>query len=553
MRHLLSVAALLGERFESALLADVIGQDRGSVERELDNIYRAHRLIELAERSSRETAYTAYVRYRFSHSSYRDALLETFDTLAIERTRLANRAIDLLSVDAPADSPTFSARIAALLEAADRIPEAVQRYAESAKLSSAKFAHGAAAVLARRAIHLLAALPQDDFVRLSRMQLNTLLGMAVMSTSGFAALELEGIYKSLLDDALALKDVVGEIIGFYGLWVYSIDSGRLERSLDYANQALAKSIDAKDTAAEVEARYAKGTSLIQLGQFAQARSEFSSALENADSLGLRSHWFYQLDAAVSVRCQMARALWFLGDSEGAESLVRRAFEIAEERAHPESRAYALVFLADIAHLRRDMQAALELSAKAISAAVDCAASQELAWAQMIHAWALGHTDEEEAALIELEHSFAFYKQLNARVALTKFHCLAAELYLRCGKPEQALRQLDDAAKEVRETKEVYFESEVHRVRAEALLAAGTDARSQLARESMLRSYQVAAGLHSTPLQLRSALGILDNREAIGLSEEEARSRLEQVCSLIPAGNNDPEVRRARGIIISPVS
>jgi tetratricopeptide (TPR) repeat protein len=550
-RYMLSVAALLGERFDSALLAGVVQKDRGAVERDLDIIYRTQRLIELAELSVNENPYGASVRYRFSHSSYRDAFLAIFDTLPTERANLANRAIDLLSVDAPVGSPTHSARIAGLLEAAGRIPEAVNRYAESSQLSSSTFAHGTAALLARRAIHLLTSLGEDSPVRASRMHLNILLGLAVMSTSGFAAPELESIYSSVVQDSLALGNAEGERIGLYGLWVHSVDSGRIELSLDYANQVLTKAIAAEDVATEVEAHYANGTSLIQLGRLAEAKTHFLLSLPKADALGLRSHWFYQLDAAVSVRCQLARALWFLGESKGALEMVEQALSIAEEKSHPESRAYALVFLADISHLRRETERALEWSEQAISASVDCGASQELAWAKMIHGWSLGQKHgEEDAAVVELGHSFAFYKQLNARVALTKFHCLAAEVYLRQGNPEESMRQLDHGQEEVAETKEVYFESELHRVRAEALLALGGEADVHAAAESFRRSYRIAAQLNARPLQLRTALGIYVHRQQLGVSEEESRSLLAQTCSQIPALNGDPEVRTVRTIIES---
>ena len=544
-RHLLAVAALLGDSFESALLADVVQEEPGAVERDLDTIYRTHRLID-ARPSAYDGSSVASVRYRFSHSSYRDAFLAIFDTLPTERARLANRAIDLLSKVGPVDSATHSARIAALLESAGRFAEAVRSYTESAELSSRKFAHGTAALLARRAIHLLPRLNAEDAMRSLRMQLNILLGMAVMSTSGFAAQELEDIHQRLIQDALVLGDAAGEMIGLYGLWVYSIDSGQIERSMEYANALLSKAVEAKDDAAEVEAHYAKGTSLIQLGRLLEARNEFAAGLTKAGGLGLRSHWFYQLDAAVSIRSQCARALWFSGESHEGQEMAKRAYEIAEETSHPESRAYALVFLADLAHLRRDVDAALKSSEQAISAAVDCGASQELAWAQMIRAWALGQDDGDElTAISELEHSFAFYKGLNARVALTKFYCLAAEVYLRQGKTEEAIRQLEAAEKEVLETNEVYFESEVYRLRGIAWLALGDNSKAV---ESFRQSYSKADRLTARALQLRTALALYTHRNDLGISEGEARALLHETCSAIPAQNIDPEVHTAREIL-----
>jgi tetratricopeptide (TPR) repeat protein len=547
-RHLLAVAALLGERFESGLLAEVVQEDRTIIERELNSVYRTHRIIELAEQSAHHTPYTSSVRYRFSHSSYRDAFLSSFDTLPTERAQLANRAIDLLSTYEPSDPPTHCARIAGLLEYAGRTLEAVHKYAESGQLSSSKFAHGTAALLARRALRTLRQLTEDDSIRMLRMNVNILLGMAVMSTSGFAAPELERIYGDVLQDARRINDAAGERIGLYGMWVFSVDSGRIGQSLEYATHSLTKAVEAGDTAAEVESYYAKGTSLNQLGRFEEAKEQFNLCVSKADNLGLRSHWFYQLDAAVSIRSQLARTLWFLGDSYGAIEVAQRAFEIAEHKSHPESRAYALVFLADVSHLRRDVKAALDFSARAISASIDCGASQELAWAKMIQAWALGQElGDEHGVIRQLEHSFAFYTQLNARVALTKFYCLAAEVYLIQGKTDEAIRQLDHAEKESSDTKESYFESEMKRIRAEALLACGPTFLAQ-AEANFRESYRIADRIGAKSLRLRTALGLYWKRNEIGISEAEARLLLYEACSSIPASNNDADVQAARGIL-----
>jgi hypothetical protein len=108
-----------------------------------------------------------------------------------------------------------------------------------------------------------------------------------------------------------------------------------------------------------------------------------------------------------------------------------------------------------------------------------------------------------------------------------------------------MRELELARKEAENTKEVYFEPEIHRVRAETLLALGDN---PAAAESFRRSYQIALQLKEKPLQLRAALAAYSHRNEVGVTEEEALSLLRHSCSEISTANGDPEVRTARGII-----
>jgi hypothetical protein len=96
--------------------------------------------------------------------------------------------------------------------------------------------------------------------------------------------------------------------------------------------------------------------------------------------------------------------------------------------------------------------------------------------------------------------------------------------------------------------EVYFESEVFRLKGEALLAQDYNIHSQAAAESFRKSYDIANQLKARALQLRTALALYAHRDVLGVSESQARILLEETYSSIPAENSDSEVCKAREIL-----
>jgi predicted ATPase len=94
----------------------------------------------------------------------------------------------------------------------------------------------------------------------------------------------------------------------------------------------------------------------------------------------------------------------------------------------------------------------------------------LANAKILHGWAVAATGFSEAGLAQVHDGFRDLRPLGVRIHLPCFLGLLAELLTKAGDWNQALTVLDEALAIVSSTGERWFEPELHRLKAEALIA-----------------------------------------------------------------------------------
>jgi predicted ATPase len=278
---------------------------------------------------------------------------------------------------------------------------------------------------------------------------------------------------------------------------------------------------------------------IHLGRLEEASAEIDRLLLDVDRGELaRFHEAQGINYEIHGRAWQAHALWCLGRPDAALERGVSALTLARELGQPFSQAIAATYLALLQELRghpdtfrRQAEAALEL-------ATEFKATYYRAWAAILvaHAEALAVTGA--SALARLRDSIEAFEATGARLRLPYFLALLAGAHRRAGDVEGGLAVLEEAMARSRDTRERWWDADLHRLRGEILVEKGDVAGGEAA---LGRALDVAREQRARSLELRAAHSLARLWAGTG-REPEARRLLEPVYRAFTEGLDTPDLQ-----------
>jgi predicted ATPase len=470
-RRLLMAASVQGYEFEAAVVARALAADVGEVEERLDGLDRVHGFVRRV-RELELPAGTLTVRYRFVHVLYQNAL---YASLAPTRKAALSSAVAEALVGFYGDQiATIASQVALLFEAARDIPRAVDQFLLAAQHAAAVFANQEAALLARRGLDLLKALPAAPERTRQELKFQTTLGVALRNTQGFGAPEVGAAYARALELSRQTTDEREVIPALRGLWeFYELRAQRadLEIGLELADRCLHLARNANDPELLLVAHDISGDTRVWLGEFVAAREHLEQAIALYDPQRDRAHaYLHGYDTGVICWMFKGLVLWYLGYLDGSLESSNRAVALAKELSHPSSLALAQEFCAWVHQHRRDPT----LTRFWAEADVALCEEQELSFfflarAKVLLGWALAEEGRVEDGRTQIQEGIAGYRTTGAELEIPYWLSLLAEAQGRTRQPEEALRTLTEAMRGMQQSGTRFCEAELHRLRGELLL------------------------------------------------------------------------------------
>jgi ATP/maltotriose-dependent transcriptional regulator MalT len=487
-------------------------------------------------------------RYGFRHALLREVIYD--DLLPGERAELHLRLARALEATLPEDDHLAirAAAVAHHFNAAGDQPEALRSAVQAARAVERGGTPGAAAALLDRALALWPRVAEPE--PLAGMGHATLVSLAARA-HGLDADEPHAI--KLYEQALGEVDETSEPHRTAGLLAELASArwalGQAESAREDLERALALLPESDPTPERARILEAKARFLLLQGRFAESRDAADEALRAAEAAGVE-------DTEALVLNRLGLCLFFLGEEERGDEVMRESLELARRSGSNDQLATAFVNYADALHLAGRGEEAAALAAEGereitrgdrSALWVACARSEVLFF--------LGRWDEAEAVLParnrgqgtatlanmllrrsslmlgrgdavgarkELEHARTFLADSVEPQMIAPLGSLTVELELRAGNVEaareaaaKAIDQIEfcsddaarmalisaastaveaDAADRARDLGDVAG-LEAARLRAE-LMAARTDAAAEAIGERPLeRAYGLTAGAH----------------------------------------------------------
>jgi len=531
-RQVAAAAAVIGRAFSLAVLARLVGGEDAAVTA-LDELWR--------RRIVREQGPDVY---DFTHDRLREVAYG--DTSTPQRRRLHRQVAEALVELHAEDLDPVSAAIAAHYDNGGLPAAAIPHYARAAVVAQAVYAHEEAVALGQRALALVGTLPPGVGRDGQELELHLLLAPSCRVTMGWAAAELG----ALLERALALCDRVGtsaqRVEALYGMQSSCVVAGRLEESARLAEE-LEHGFPGGGAHAALQPSFAMMAGVrVQMGRFQEACDHIDRLLGDVDPSQLQRFLQSQgVNYEIHTRSWQSHALWCLGRPDTAFARASHALQLARRLGQPFSQAIAATYLALLQQLRADTETFAVQAEQALELATRFKATYYRAWAGILVAYAGALAHPEADGLGRLRGAIDGFRQTGARLRLPYYLALLADLELRAGSARAGLEVVEAAQAHSRETGERWWDSELHRLRAELLLADG--ARPADAEPDLVRALEIAREQQARSLELRAARSLAALRARSGHAKE-ARDLLAPVCAAFSEGLDTPDVKAAFGLL-----
>ena len=197
-----------------------------------------------------------------------------------------------------------------------------------------------------KGLELLNLLPDTQARDQHELTLQIALGAPLSVMKGFGAPEVEQAYTRARELCQHVGNTPQLFPALRGLWQFYIHRAQLQTAHGLGEHLLSLARGVQDPALLLEAHRAVGEPLLWMGKFLPAREHLEHGRALYDARQHRPHAFlYGLDPGVTCPSFASQALWCLGYPDQALKRVQEALTLAQEFAHPFSRAFSLYFAA----------------------------------------------------------------------------------------------------------------------------------------------------------------------------------------------------------------
>ena len=434
VKGLAQLGATLGREFSYSLLQAVSPWDEETLQWGLHQLVAAEFLY--------QRGLPPQATYLFKHVLIQDAAYQPL--LRSTRQQYHQRIAQVLEAQFPETAETQPELLAYHYTEAGFNEQAIGYWQRAGERALQRSANTEAVQHLTAGLALLATLPETPARALQELDLQLVLGPALIAIKGYAAPEVEQPYTR----ALALCEQVGETPQLFptllGLCRFYRNRGEVLKAWEIGERLyrLAQRMDAPTHL--LEAHDALGSTLYFLGKYDDARMHLAQgiALTRADPAAQRALVLHH-SVAPRVVCLTLAALtlWCLGYPVQGLRRSQEALALAQALAHPHSLAVAQHWAAFLHHHRCDAQAVKEQAEALLTLATTQRFPLYVGYGTCWQGWVLAVQGQGEAGIAQLRQGMAAV--LATGQMLTQPFCLVllAEAAGHAGQVAAGLRLL----------------------------------------------------------------------------------------------------------------
>jgi class 3 adenylate cyclase/predicted ATPase len=409
------------------------------------------------------------------------------------------------------------------------------------------------------ALELLKALPDTPERTQQELTLQTILGLVLATTKGWAAPEVERAYTR----ARELCQQGGNPLQLFpvlrGLWAFYLRRAELSTARELAEQLLTLAQPQQDPSFLLEAHLALGTTLYYFGELTLAREHLEQGIVLYNPQHHHLAFLSGLDPGVSCLSWGSWVLWLLGYADQALKRSHEAEALAQQVSHAFSLAYALGTAAVLYVLCRDGQGGQGRAEAMIVLSSEQGFAYPLAMGTLYRGWALTEQRREEEGIAQMHESLDAMRATGAELARPWASALQAEAYGKVGQTEEGLSVLTEAIATVHKTGERWYEAELYRLKGELSLQSRSPQSSVSdprplapdlqaeAEECFQKAIAIAQRQQAKSLELRAATSLARLWQQQGKTAE-ARDLLAPVYNWFTEGFDTKDLLEARALL-----
>jgi class 3 adenylate cyclase/predicted ATPase len=509
VREVAQIGSVIGREFSYDLLASVAPMGANELADALAQLARAGLVYARGEPPE--------ATYVFKHALVQDAAYASL--LRSRRQQLHARIAEILERKAP-DTPSRRPELLAFhFGAAGLDAQAKEYWSRAARQAFARNDFAEALHHNREALSLVRKEPPSPARTRTESELldDQVVLLAALkgpgsAEAGRAALEAIEVSAPLGDDPLHVRALWMD-------WMHHGLAGKLTEASVRAERLVRIADRVGDVDLKLQAHHARWTTSFFRGEVGTARVDIEEGLRLYDFERHKGHWalYGGHDPGICARGTGGCTLWLAGEPQRGARVIEDALRIGQELQHPFSYGVGLIYGGFFAIMSGDAEAAAARAALCAEIAAEAKLALPAAMARVAAAWARARSGELGRGTEELEAAFRDWLNARQRGYLTFIGTLIAEAKLDMGRIEEALNLLDETEQLASESFQHLFLSELHRLRAEALLR--LDPRGERVEAEFRAALDVARRQGTPALELRAATGFAKWLGAAGRASE----------------------------------
>jgi class 3 adenylate cyclase/predicted ATPase len=491
-REVVQIAATLGRQFSHELISAVAEMSQPQLEGGLEQLIRA----ELVFRRGTPPDAT----YTFKHALVQDAAYSTL--LRPRRQQLHGRIATTLERQFPeiaAAQPELMARHCAM---AGLVEKAVEYWDKAGRMAVQKSTMAEAAAQFGKALELLASLPKTPHRRSSELSLQLSLAGALHAAKGWASPQAGEAYARARELCREAPEGVQLATAWAGAHSFLHNRAEIRAAHELAEELAVLSERRNDSDAKLIAYRSLGVSLLFRAEFSRALHHLKRALNFYDQTKHRPPKLTPHDPRVNCESFVAWVLLLLGQPDQALAQSRRALAWARELSQPYTLAFALHVNCVFHQLRGDGAILEQRAEELVALATEQGFPHFVGTGTCFRGWAIlavGGSIEE--AISRMQWGLATKRATGAEIKVPYYLGLLAEAHRRANRSAEAISLLNEALEVVERTDERWYEAELYRLMAEALI---TNSDRRDAERWLCRALRTARKQDARLWELRAA-------------------------------------------------
>jgi class 3 adenylate cyclase/predicted ATPase len=531
------LAAVLGRQFAYALLQRVSQVDAMTLQRELGRLVDAELVY--------QRGVPPQSTYVFKHALIQDAAYASL--LKSTRQHYHQQIAQVLEEQFVEIAETQPELLAYHYTEAGRTEKAVYYWYQAGQRASERSAHVEAIAHLRQGLALLQTLPETPQRLQREVDMLLALGASLLAVRGYAAAEVRETYTYARQLCEHLDDPHQLFIMLRGLWNYYQGRAEYRMAHELGEQLLTLAQQTQDSAMLVVAHRVLGSTLFYLGEITSAHTHFTQGIALYDPTQHRTSAFlYGEDAGVVCHSYAAWTLWCLGYPAQGQTQMDEALTLAQQSAHSFSLCYVLSAAAWLHQFCREVHAAQEYAAVAISVATEQEFPYWRVMSCILQGWSLAHQGQVNEGIAQILQGLTAWRAISAELSRPYFLALLAEAYGIQGEPEAGLTALAEALTLAETTGERWYESERYRLKGALLLQQSSDHQAE-AERCFQHAIAIAQNQQAKSWELRAATSLARFWQRQG-KRQEAHDLLAPVYHWFTEGFDTADLKDAKALL-----
>jgi predicted ATPase len=530
-------AAVIGRQFSYELLQAVSQVDESTLQRELGRLVEAEIVY--------QRGVLPQATYMFKHALIQDAAYQSL--LKSTRQQYHQRIAQVLESQFSETTEAEPELLAHHYTEAGLIEQAVGYWHKAGQRAGERSAHMEAISHLRTGLALLQTLPETPERVQREIDLLLALGASLLAVRGYAAAEVGETYTHARQLCEHLDDPHQLFIMLRGLWNYYQGRAEYRMAHELGEQLLTLAQQTQDSAMLVVAHRALAATLFYLGEIASAHTHFTQGIALYDPTQHRTSAFlYGEDAGVVCHSYAAWTLWYLGYPDQGLARSHEAVTLSQQGVHPFSLCYALSAAAWLHQFCREVHAAQEYAAVAISVATEQEFPYWRVMSCILQGWSLAHQGQVNEGIAQILQGLTAWRAISAELSRPYFLALLAEAYGIMGQPEAGLTALAEALTLAETTGERWYESERYRLKGALLLQQSSDNQAE-AEHCFQQAISIAQSQQAKSWELRSVTSLARLSQQQG-KRQEAYDLLAPVYHWFTEGFDTADLKDAKALL-----